>query len=160
MEEALKRKLISMLAEASSEGEESCSSRSESPLPPPPPPPPFHTSASDSTASPAFMVTERALQLGADDLASLHRDARLAFALGSSNWLDATATPRCSFERIALAVFEARTREVEFKRDRAGVEWWAQVRREGHAEEAIQLHWDVDEVGLVRFPPWSTACLL
>lgn len=92
-----------------------------------------------------FRAIEHALLLPEVELSSLRRDCRIVFALGSSNWLAADATPRCTLERLALAVFESRTAGVSYDPARSGAEWWAQVRSEGHPEEDIQFHWDVDE---------------
>ena len=63
-----------------------------------------------------------------------------------SNWLAATATPRCSLERLARAVFERHTKDACFDPERSGAEWWAQVRGGlGASAEGIEFHWDVDE---------------
>ena len=69
----------------------------------------------------------------------------MAFALNSSNWLAATAEPRCALERLARAVFERHTTGVDFNPATSGAEWWAQVRRGGDKHESIEFHWDVDE---------------
>ena len=69
----------------------------------------------------------------------------MAFTLNSSNWLAATAEPRCALERLARAIFERHTAHVEYDRKTSGAEWWAQVRGGGHRREGIEFHWDVDE---------------
>ena len=67
------------------------------------------------------------------------------FALNPSNWLAATAEPRCSLERLARAIFERHTAGVAFDPATSGAEWWAQVRGGGDRHEGIEFHWDVDE---------------
>ena len=70
----------------------------------------------------------------------------MVFALNSSNWLAATAEPRCSLERLARAIFEKHTEGVTFNPTTSGAEWWAQVRLGGGSRhEGIEYHWDVDE---------------
>ena len=158
-DQALKRKLIAMLAAESSgsdadecgedEEDEECGEESGEPRRRPQLPM-FESDACNwpegsCGIESSFGVVDHALQLGQAELASLRRDCRVVFALGSSNWVSADATPSCALERLALAVFESRTRGATFDRSRSGAEWWAQVRTEGHTDEAIQFHWDVDE---------------
>ncbi|KAL1526231.1 hypothetical protein AB1Y20_014954 [Prymnesium parvum] len=142
----LKRKLIAMLAEDSSDAEAD-SEDSEDEVADAPPPtlddPAFGVGSSEGAG--VLCAVERALQIASEELDALRRDCRVAFALGSSNWLDADATPRCTLERIALSLFTAHTRGLAYERSCSGAEWWAQVRESGHPDEAIELHWDVDE---------------
>ena len=87
-----------------------------------------------------------ALRMDAAELAALGDDCRLIFEKQQgSNWLPATATPRCALERLALAVFEQHSAGATFDRARSGAEWWPQVRDGGRKQEAIEFHWDVDE---------------
>ena len=146
---ALKRKLVAMLAEESS-GEEEVDSSDEDAEEEGSALPEFEGTTSNRPAGGSgcdlcFRSFERALTLPETELASLRRDARVVFALGSSNWCSADAVPQCTLERLALSVFEARTAGIEFDRSRSGAEWWTQVRTEGHAQEGIEFHWDVDE---------------
>ena len=85
------------------------------------------------------------LRLSESDTPALCSDCTMAFALNSSNWLAATAEPRCALERLARAIFERHTAGVEFNPETSGAEWWAQVRRGGDKHESIEFHWDVDE---------------
>ena len=146
--EALKRKLIEMLtAESSSDGD---ATESDDDSHPSSVIPEFERADSNCPqgsqgVDSGFRAIDQALRLPETELASLRRDCRVVFALGSSNWLDAKATPRCTLERLALAVFEARTNGVAFDSARSGAEWWAQVRTEGHVDEGVQFHWDIDE---------------
>ena len=86
-----------------------------------------------------------ALPLDEEQRAALTRDCRLVFALNSSNWLAASAEPRCSLEAVARAIFERHTGGATYDAARSGCEWWAQVRTSGDAAEAIEFHWDCDE---------------
>ena len=86
-----------------------------------------------------------AVRLSESEAAVLCADCSMAFALNSSNWLAATAEPRCGLERLARAIFEAHTTGVAFDPASSGAEWWAQVRTSGDAHEAIEFHWDCDE---------------
>jgi hypothetical protein len=72
-----------------------------------------------------------ALPLDAEQRAALMSDCRLVFALNSSNWLAASAEPRCSLEAVARAVFERHTRGATYDATRSGCEWWAQARTRG-----------------------------
>ena len=72
-----------------------------------------------------------ALPLDAEQRAALIRDCRIVFALNSSNWLAASAEPRCSLEAVARAVFERHTRGATYDATRSGCEWWAQARTRG-----------------------------
>jgi len=72
-----------------------------------------------------------ALPLDAEQRAALIRDCRVVFALNSSNWLAASAEPRCSLEAVARAVFERHTRGATYDATRSGCEWWAQARTRG-----------------------------
>ena len=72
-----------------------------------------------------------ALPLDAEQRAALMSDCRLVFALNSSNWLVASAEPRCSLEAVARAVFERHTRGATYDATRSGCEWWAQARTRG-----------------------------
>ena len=153
-DETLKRKLIAMLANESS-GDEASGDDDDDDDDEAVAVPAFESDASNAPAGAAacdlcFRGFEQALELPEAELASLRRDCRVGFALGSSNWLAADATPRCTLERLAQAIFRARTAGVEFDPSRSGAEWWAQVRTEGHADEAIEFHWDVDEVRAAR----------
>ena len=85
------------------------------------------------------------VRLSESEAAALCADCSMAFALNSSNWLAATAEPRCALERLARSIFEAHTAGVSFDAARSGAEWWAQVRGGGHRHEGIEFHWDVDE---------------
>ena len=85
------------------------------------------------------------LRLDAADASALCADCTAVFALNCSNWLAATAEPRCALERLARAVFERHTAGVAFDPRASGAEWWAQVRGGGHRHEGIEFHWDVDE---------------
>ena len=67
----------------------------------------------------------------AEQRAALIRDCRVVFALNSSNWLAASAEPRCSLEAVARAVFERHTRGATYDATRSGCEWWAQARTRG-----------------------------
>ena len=85
------------------------------------------------------------LQLEAE-LESLRRDCTLAFALDGSNWLGATAEPRCALERLARAVYDLHVADLDgFDPATSGAEWWAQVRTGGNRQEGIEFHWDCDE---------------
>jgi hypothetical protein len=85
------------------------------------------------------------LRISESDTPALCSDCTMAFALNSSNWLAATAEPRCALERLARAIFERHTAGVEYNPETSGAEWWAQVRRGGDKHESIEFHWDVDE---------------
>lgn len=85
------------------------------------------------------------LRIGDPEAATLCADCTMAFALNSSNWLAATAAPRCALERLARAIFDRHTAGVAFEQSTSGAEWWAQVRGGGHRHEGIEFHWDVDE---------------
>ena len=167
---ALKRKLIAMLAQGSDddddddddEGEDGESDDGEdgsddgasgSDADAPPTLPEFEDGKSNRQNRPAgargydlkFRSCERALALSQPKLQQLRRDCTLIFPLNSSSWIGCGDTPRCDLERLALAVFAAHTRGVEYDASRSGAEFWAQVRADGHAQEAVQFHWDVDE---------------
>eukprot|EP00747_Dinoflagellata_sp_TGD_P207591 gnl/TRDRNA2_/TRDRNA2_81142_c0_seq1.p1 gnl/TRDRNA2_/TRDRNA2_81142_c0~~gnl/TRDRNA2_/TRDRNA2_81142_c0_seq1.p1 ORF type:complete len:453 (-),score=64.97 gnl/TRDRNA2_/TRDRNA2_81142_c0_seq1:16-1293(-) len=79
----------------------------------------------------------------------LLKACHLVFALDGSSWMPCTASPRCLPERLAAAVFAHHTAGLsacsDFDPARSGAEWWAQVRQQGHREEAVQFHWDTDE---------------
>ena len=83
------------------------------------------TSGSDSAAAGEARTR---LRISA---AALIRDCRVVFALNSSNWLAASAEPRCSLEAVARAVFERHTRGATYDATRSGCEWWAQARTRG-----------------------------
>ena len=167
---ALKRNLIAMLAQGSDddydddddEGEDGESDDGEdgsddgasgSDADAPPTLPEFEDGKSNRQNRPAgargydlkFRSCERALALSQPKLQQLRRDCTLIFPLNSSSWIGCGDTPRCDLERLALAVFAAHTRGVEYDASRSGAEFWAQVRADGHAQEAVQFHWDVDE---------------
>ena len=68
------------------------------------------------------------LKLGAPQARALATDCAHVFgAQEGSNWLGATATPRCALECLARAVFERHTAGATFDASRSGAEWWAQV---------------------------------
>ena len=68
-----------------------------------------------------------ALPLDEEQRSALTRDCRLVFALNSSNWLAASAEPRCSLEAVARAIFERHTGGATYDAARSGCEWWAQA---------------------------------
>ena len=165
---ALKRKLIAMLAQGSddeddddddddeddgeddSEDGNSDDGASGSDDDAPPSLPEFEDAKSNRAAGAngydlKFRSCERALALSQPKLQQLRRDCTLIFPLNSSSWIGCGDAPRCDLERLALAVFAAHTRGVEYDASRSGAEFWAQVRADGHAQEAVQFHWDVDE---------------
>ena len=163
---ALKRKLIAMLAQGSDddgddedEGEDDGEDDSDdgdsnnsdgSDDDAPPSLPEFEDAKSNRAAGARgydlkFRSCERALALSQPKLQQLRRDCTLIFPLNSSSWIGCGDAPRCDLERLALAVFAAHTRGVEYDASRSGAEFWAQVRADGHAQEAVQFHWDVDE---------------
>jgi hypothetical protein len=111
----------------------------------PPPLDDSHRVASTGASTLNYRFRSGTLRLTLADAEVLCADCSLAFALNSSNWLAATAAPRCALERLARAVFNQHTAGVDFDPERSGAEWWAQVRGGGHREEAIEFHWDVDE---------------
>ena len=74
-----------------------------------------------------FRSCERALALGEPALRQLRRDCTLIFPLNSSSWIGCGDAPRCDLERLALAVFAAHTRGVEYDASQSGAEFWAQV---------------------------------
>lgn len=90
------------------------------------------------------------LRFPEDALQLLRKTCRLAFAMSGSSWLPCKAKPRCLAESLAAAVFEHHAAGATFDSARSGAEWWAQVRHGGHEEEAIQFHWDTDEVAVER----------
>ena len=164
---ALKRKLIAMLAQGSDDdddddddedgedgsdegdsddGDDGASGSDDAP----PSLPEFEDAKSNRPAGARgydlkFRSCERALALSQPKLQQLRRDCTLIFPLNSSSWIGCGDAPRCDLERLALAVFAAHTRGVEYDASRSGAEFWAQVRADGHAQEAVQFHWDVDE---------------
>ena len=161
---ALKRKLIEMLAQGSddddddddddgeddgeddSDDDDGASGSDDAP----PTLPEFEDAKSNRPAGARgydlkFRSCERALALSQPKLQQLRRDCTLIFPLNSSSWIGCGDAPRCDLERLALAVFAAHTRGVEYDASRSGAEFWAQVRADGHAQEAVQFHWDVDE---------------
>jgi hypothetical protein len=87
---------------------------------------------------------------------------RLVELLGSgSYWLDPQDDPRCTLERLAMAIFRfhADTSPVLESSEMLGVEWWVQVRRsEWKSMADIPLHWDCDEelkkLTGEHVPPW------
>ena len=159
---ALKRKLIAMLAQGSDddddddddeddgeddsdEDDDGASGSDDAP----PSLPEFEDAKSNRAAGARgydlkFRSCERALALQQHQLQQLRRDCTAIFALNSSSWIGCGDAPRCDLERLALAVFAAHTRGVEYDASRSGAEFWAQVRADGHAQEAVQFHWDVD----------------
>ena len=64
-----------------------------------------------------------ALPLDSEQRDALIRDCRVVFALNSSNWLAASAEPRCSLEAVARAVFERHTRGATYDATRSGCCW-------------------------------------
>lgn len=85
------------------------------------------------------------LRVSKAEAAALQTDCAMVFMLNSSNWLAATAEPRCSLERLAKAIFDKHTAGIAFDPKTSGAEWWAQVREGGQPHEGIEFHWDVDE---------------
>ena len=77
---------------------------------------------------------------------------------GDTFWIEADDAPRCTLERLALAVmrFHAGTLPPGAPPVR-GAEWWVQVRRSG-SQPTIGLHWDCDELHKrasgEHLPPW------
>ena len=93
-----------------------------------------------------FQFRCAALRMDASEAAELCNDCSLVFKQQEgSNWVPATAAPRCALERLALAIFAHHTAGVLFDKERSGAEWWAQVRDGGQQQEGIEFHWDVDE---------------
>ena len=78
-----------------------------------------------------FRFRSGAVNLSESEAAALRSDCNVAFALNSSNWLAASAEPRCSLEAVARAVFERHTRGATYDATRSGCEWWAQARTRG-----------------------------
>lgn len=86
------------------------------------------------------------LRMKTNQAAELRDDCAVIFDQQTgSNWLPATATPRCSLEKLAKAIFDKHTASATFDPKRSGAEWWAQVRDGGQQQEGIEFHWDVDE---------------
>ena len=86
------------------------------------------------------------LRMKSSQAAELRDDCAVIFDQQTgSNWLPATAAPRCSLETLALAIFAKHTAGASFDARRSGAEWWAQVRDGGQRQEGIEFHWDVDE---------------
>ena len=86
------------------------------------------------------------LRMNTRQAAVLRKDCANVFALNSSNWLAATAEPRCALEHVARAIFEEHTAHIVYDKASSGAEWWAQVREGGSGpQEGIEFHWDVDE---------------
>eukprot|EP00435_Cladocopium_sp_Y103_P037291 s1056_g9.t2 len=81
---------------------------------------------------------------------NLTKTCRLVFPLDGSSWMPCTAEPRCLAERLAQEIFEFHAKGFAFDPKRSGAEWWVQIRDSGHSEEAIQFHWDTDEVAVER----------
>ena len=92
-----------------------------------------------------FRFRSGQLRMTESEAATLSVDCEMAFALDSSNWLGATAKPRCALERLARAIFQQHTAGVSFDPATSGAEWWTQVRDGGRRHEGIPFHWDVDE---------------
>ena len=140
---ALKRKLIAMLAQGSDDDDDdedededgeddSDDGASGSDDDAPPSLPEFEDAKSNRPAGARgydlkFRSCERALALGEPALRQLRRDCTLIFPLNSSSWIGCGDAPRCDLERLALAVFAAHTRGVEYDASRSGAEFWAQV---------------------------------
>ena len=62
---------------------------------------------------------------------------------GCTHWVDATASPRCALEMLAIHVVEFHLQRLGFLQGRrAGAEWWVQ-RRE--ICDSLSVHWDCDE---------------
>ena len=104
-----------------------------------------HRVANTASAALDYRFRCGTMRLTESEAATLCTDCSMAFALNSSNWLAATAEPRCALERMARAIFEAHTTGSGFDPVTSGAEWWAQVRGCGHRHEGIEYHWDVDE---------------
>ena len=86
------------------------------------------------------------LRMKSNQAAELRDDCAVIFDQQTgSNWLPATAAPRCSLEKLAKAIFAKHTASATFDPQRSGAEWWAQVRDGGQQQEGIEFHWDVDE---------------
>ena len=118
----------------------------------PPPLDNVHRVEAEGSTSLDYRFRCGALRLTGSEAETLCTDCSMAFALNSSNWLAATAEPRCALERLARSIFEAHTAGVIFDPATSGAEWWAQVRGGGHRHEGIEFHWDVDE-HLCDLPP-------
>ncbi len=107
-----------------------------------------------------------------DALKCLEDDCRAAFC-GESFFVRADATPRCSLEAAALAVFDFHTKNSPVNRSNSYAEFWSQVREplvpaggggEG-VDEGLAFHYDkdedlCDECGVTVHPHISTVTYL
>ena len=93
-----------------------------------------------------FSFRSALLRMDGREIGEVGQDcARVFRTQTASNWLPATAAPRCALERLARAIFDRHTDGVTYDVARSGAEWWAQVRDGRAQEEGIEFHWDVDE---------------
>ena len=81
---------------------------------------------------------------------------------GSTWWITADDTPKCSLERLAQKVFFLHTKGVDYDPKTSGAEWWTQV---VNATDDIGFHWDKDygfeeENGVCLYPHLATVTYL
>ena len=106
-----------------------------------------HGDAAAQELQPSTRAYSNALPLDATKLASLQRDCATVYTyIDGAMWFPANFKPRCLLESLACAIFERHTHGLDFDRDSAGAEFWAQVRMPtGAASDPIDFHFDVDE---------------
>jgi hypothetical protein len=62
------------------------------------------------------------LRMSLSEAAVLREDCSMVFPLNTSNWLAATAEPRCALEQLARGIFEEHTRGVKYDKAISGAE--------------------------------------